>query len=194
MLWRLALTLLSLIAMGAPAAAHTIGLAEQVLQPVTTLHSLLPLIAVGLLCRQQAKPVPLPPLALMLGLGLTAGWTTLVHLTGPNGQLIFPLALAAVAGGLVALARPLPERATLLIVLALGAAVGAGLSSQTTDWMDLAQTLMGAFAGAIAALLVLTTLPVAPANDWRQIGERVIGSWILACAMMVLALNARTLM
>ena len=127
--WRLVLTCFSLIEMQGPAMGHQIGLAEQVLQPVTVLHSLLALIAVGLLCRQQPKLVLNRAVALALGLGLTAGLAAEVYLTVPHGRLIFALALAALAGGLVAFAHPLPVYATFVFVLALGGAIGANLSS-----------------------------------------------------------------
>jgi hypothetical protein len=103
---------------------------------------------------------------------------------------MFPLALAALAGGLVALARPLPAGANSLLVLALGTAIGANLSFETTDWVDLAQTLVGASVGAAAALLGLAELARQSTNDWRQIGVRVVGSWIFASSIMVLVLHA----
>jgi urease accessory protein len=194
MLWRLVLTCFSIIAMRGPAMAHQIGLAEQVLQPVTVLQSLLALIAAGLLCRQQPKLLLNHALALVLGLGLTAGLAAEVYLTQSHGQLIYALALAAVAGGLVALAHPLPAYVIFLFVLGLGVAIGANLSSETTDWSDLIQTLVGAFLGTLVVLHFLTTVGSPSADNWQQIGERVIGSWILAIAVMVLALNARGLL
>ena len=81
MLWRFVLACFSLIAMRGPGMAHQIGLAEQVLQPVTVLQSLLALIAVGLLCRQQPTLLLNRALALMLGLGLTAGLAAAVYFT-----------------------------------------------------------------------------------------------------------------
>lgn len=193
MFGRLVFTCFSLIAMGEPAMGHQIGLAEQVLQPVTVLHSLLALIAVGLLCRQEPTRVLNRVLAFTLGLGLAAGLAAKVYLTLPRGQLMFALALAAIAGSLVALARALPAYAIFLFVLALGVAVGANLSSETTDWFDLAQTLAGAFVGALAVLHGLTTFGTSSAANWQQIGARVVGSWIFASAIMVLALNATDL-
>ncbi len=190
--WRLVLTCFSLIEMQGPAMGHQIGLAEQVLQPVTVLHSLLALIAVGLLCRQQPKLVLNRAVALALGLGLTAGLAAEVYLTVPHGRLIFALALAALAGGLVAFAHPLPVYATFVFVLALGGAIGANLSWESADWADLTQTLVGAFLGTLVVLHFLTTVGT-PSTDNLQIGVRVIGSWILASAIMVLALDARNL-
>jgi hydrogenase/urease accessory protein HupE len=172
---------------------HQIGLAEQVMQPVTVLQSLLALIAVGLLCRQQPKLVLNRALALTLGLGLTAGLAAEVYLTLSHGQLIFALALAALAGGLVAFAHPLPAYAIFLFVTALGVAIGANLSSESPDWADLTQTLVGAFLGTLGVLHFLTTLGMPSTDNLQQIGVRIIGSWILASATMVLALDAHNL-
>ena len=101
----------------------------------------------------------------------------------PHGRLIFALALAALAGGLVAFAHPLPVYATFVFVLALGGAIGANLSWEMADWADLTQTLVGAFLGTLVVLHFLTTVGT-PSTDNLQIGVRVIGSWILASAIM----------
>ena len=100
----------------------------------------------------------------------------------------------AVAGGLVAFAHPLPAYVIFLFVLALGVAIGVNLSSETTDWADLTQTLAGAFLGTLVVLHFLTTVGTPSTDNWQQIGARVVGSWILAIASMVLALNAHNLM
>jgi hypothetical protein len=178
--------------MRGPAIGHQIGLAEQVLQPVTVLHSLLALIAVGLLCRQE-KLVLNRDLALTLGLGLTAGLAAEVYLTLPHGRLIFTLVLAAFAGGLVAFGHLLFSYAIFVFVLALGGAIGANLSWESADWADLIQTLLGAFLGTFVVLHFLTTVGTPSTSNWQQIGVRVIGSWILACAIMALALEAHNL-
>ena len=178
------------IALNESALAHDVGFAEHVLQPLTALHSLLALLAVGLLNGQQRKPLRERDIAAMLGLGLTLGLVTTVFVTRLQDQPSFPLALAALAGGLAALALPLPAPANSLLVLALGAALGANLSSETTDWVDRAQTLVGAFVGSGATLLGLGALANQPAKEWWQIGVRVVGSWIFASAIMVLVLNA----
>jgi len=182
-----------LISMRGPAIAHELGFGDQVLQPVTMFHSLLPLVATGLLYRQQPK-VPVNRLvAFMLGLGLTVGLSCKVYIDPFQSQLIFAPAIAVFAGSLVAFARPLSEGTLSLLIASLGIAIGANLSFETTDWIDLAQTVLGAFIGAITLLYVMATTAVPATGDWHQIGLRVIGSWIFACAIMVLALEVRNL-
>ena len=177
-----------------PALAHQIGFGDQVLQPITAFQSLLPLLAVGLLFRQQPKLAINGAVTFMLGLGLTAGLSSKVFFNPSESHLIFALGIAALAGSLVAIAHPLPEVAQYLFILVLGIAIGANLSFETTDWIDLSQTLLGAFAGALAVLYAMATTANPTTRDWHQIGVRVIGSWICACAIMVLALEARNRM
>ena len=174
-----------------PAVAHQIGFGDQILQPNTVVHALLPLLAVGLLCRQQPK-VPINRIvAFMLGLGLAVGVSFKVYVNPSQTQLIFALVIAGLAGSCVALAYPLPNSGLSLFILALGIAIGTNLSFETTDWIDLSQTGLGAFVGAIAVLYVMATMAVPATRNWHQVGIRVIGSWICACAIMILALGAR---
>ena len=188
MLRRLFLPLFILIATHEVAHGHQIGLAEQMLQPVTVPNSLLPLLAVGLLWRQQPKQHLTRVRAFVIGTGLTVGLLAEVLLAPACSQSVFALALAAVAGGLVALAYPTPSYCNLLFSLALGVAIGLNLSSETTDWSDLIQTLIGALIGILVVLHFLTSSEM-PTNSWQPIAARIVGSWILAIAIMVLALE-----
>ena len=92
--------------MRGPAIAHELGFGDQVLQPVTMLHSLILLVALGLLYRQQRK-VPINRLvSFMIGLRLTVGLSCKVYLDPFQSQLVFALSIAVFAGSLVAFARP----------------------------------------------------------------------------------------
>ena len=86
--------------------------------------------------------------------GLTAGLATKVDLALPRGQLMFALALAAV------LAVWSHSRALI------------GISRLVRP----AQTVAGAFVGALALLHSLTTFGTPSADNWQQIGARVVGS------------------
>lgn len=176
-----------------PALAHQIGFGDQVLQPVTTFNALLPLLAVGLLFRQQANVSIDGAVVFMLGLGLIVGLSSKVFHCPSQSQLILAPGIAALAGSLVATARPVPEGALSFFILALGIAIGANLSFETTDWIDLSQSLLGAFAGALAVLYIMVTAAKPTTRDWHNIGLRIFGSWICACAIMALALEVRDL-
>lgn len=191
--WQLPLTYLGLISMRVPANAHQIGFGDQLLQPVTLFHCLLPLLAVGLLSRQQPRSQINGLVALTLGLGLTVGLSCKVYLDLSQSQLIFAPIIAVFAGSLVAIARPISEVILYLLFVSLGIAIGANLSLETTDWIDFAQTLFAAFIGSITVLHVMATTAVPASGDWHRVGLRVVGSWIFACAIMVIALEVRML-
>ena len=193
LLWQLPLTYLGLISMRVPANAHQIGFGDQLLQPVTLFHCLLPLLAVGLLSRQQPRVQINGLVALSLGLGLTVGLSCRVYLDLSQSQLIFAPIIAVFAGSLVAIARPISEVILYLLFVSLGIAIGANLSLETTDWIDFAQTLFAAFIGSITVLHVMATTAVPASGDWHRVGLRVMGSWIFACAIMVIALELRML-
>ena len=191
--WQLPLTYLGLISMRVPANAHQIGFGDQLLQPVTLFHCLLPLLAVGLLSRQQPRVQINGLVALTLGLGLTVGLSCKVYLDLSQSQLIFAPIIAVFAGSLVAIARPISEVILYLLFVSLGIAIGANLSLETTDLIDFAQTLFAAFIGSITVLHVMATTAVPASGDWHRVGLRVMGSWIFACAIMVIALEVRML-
>ena len=193
LIWRPFLTYVGLISMHVPVNAHDIGFGDQLLQPVTLFHCLLPLLAVGLLSRQQQTVQINRSLALMLGLGLTVGLFCKIHLNLLQSQLIIAPIIAIFAASFVAFARPLSEVALCLLFVSLGFAIGANLSLESTDWIDFAQTLSAAFIGSITVLYVMATTAVSATADWHRIGLRVMGSWIFACAIMVMALEVRKL-
>lgn len=175
----------------APATAHEVGLGDQILAPLTAIPTLLPLLAVSLLCRQHDDVAVDRALAVVMGLGMTAGLAARIFAAGDGGSGSAPLALALIAGALVAWAGPLPRGAIVLFVLAVGLAVGWNLHVETTGWIDIGQALAAGFFGAFAALLMLATTANPAPFDWHRIGVRVAGSWITATAILVFALGAR---
>jgi urease accessory protein len=189
---RVLVVMVAIIA-GTPAAAHDIGLGDQVLAPVTTLPSLLPLLAVSLLCRQHDHIAIDRTLALVLAAGVAAGLGARLTLAPAGSPAAPSLALATVAGALVALARPLPRGMVGALLLALGLAIGASLHTESPALLDLAPALGAGFLGAFAPLLMLATTATSAATDWHRIGVRVAGSWIVAAAVIALALGARDL-
>lgn len=191
LIWRPFLTYVGLISMHVPVNAHDIGFGDQLLQPVTLFHCLLPLLAVGLLSRQQQRAQINRLVALMLGLGLVVGLSFKVYLDLSQSQLIFAPIIAVFAGSLVAIARPISGGVLGLLFASLGIAIGANLSFENTDWFDFVQTLLAAFIGSITVLYVMATTAVPATADWHRVGLRVMGSWVFACAIMVIALEIR---
>ena len=176
------------------ATAHQIGLAEQVLQPVSGALGLLPLLTAALLLRRQTDPSLTRPAALALAVGLAIGLCLRTWLTGTPLQPAVPLSIAAAFGLAAAAGLAVPSLAALIICALLGLSLGANLHSETNELIDLAQSLAGAWVGTLAALQIAVTLPQAGSRQWQAIGERIIASWSLAIATIMLAMTARSMM
>ena len=187
-------SLATAVAIASPAVAHDASLGDQMLQPVTAAQSLLPLLAVGLVCRQNDH-IEIDRLQiLILGVGLALGLAAQIHLgAGDDGAAAISLVLACLAGGMTAIALPVPAGATNAIVFALGLAVGVNLHVETSSLLDVAPALAAAFFATIAALLLIAETARSVTHDWHGIALRVAGSWIVAVAVIVLALSLRDL-
>jgi hypothetical protein len=190
----LVLSCFDLLAMQGPATAHQIGLAEQMLQPVTASRSLLGLLAVALLYRQQTAFSLNRALVLFVSLGLMAGLVAEIHDSKSHWQTLTALSLAALAGGLVVVDQPLNKAVIYFFFFALGGAIGSNLTWESDDWIDLAQTLLGALVGTLVALHFLTTTANPPTSNIAPVAFRILGSWIVAIALMLLALDVHNLL
>jgi urease accessory protein len=189
---RLTIIAVSLIVMMEPALAHApikgIGtFYNGVLHPVLVPAHLLLVVALGLLLGQHAPQLSRWgwfAFVAAFWIGLAAG-----QMFGAAVPQAVLLALALIAGGLVALG--LSVGASLVAVLTAAAGVGIGLDSspdgvqQREMWLALSGTAVGgvlllSYVGGIAAYL---------ARPWQRIGIRVAGSWTAASAGIVLALT-----
>ena len=164
------------------------GFAGRVLHPFIITEHMLCLILVGFIAGLYG------PLSLWKSLGiLVAGL-----LFGFASQLIIPiidviwmapLAMAMLAGLLVLTAPPLGVGVWLVIIFALAFVVGLETDPEGAFVIDWVQTLAGLMvAGAL--LLVLLGWPLRNASQpWVSIVARVVSSWIVAIAVLVLALS-----
>jgi hydrogenase/urease accessory protein HupE len=168
------------------------GLVGGLLQPLVLPAHALALLAFGLLIAQQRVERRLMLWGAFVA-GLAAGLIAIAFAVGqtPAGDVL--LAAAGLAGLLVALGRPLPA----LVAAPLGAVVGAALGLDSPpEAISLAVatlTLIGTGIGASLALaaVVLGASYVVGVRKWSalRIGVRILGSWIAASAMLVLALR-----
>lgn len=193
----------ALILIGAaPAAAHTItpgtsGFTDGLHHPFGQAAHIMIILGAGLLLGQREIAAWRSPLYGCLA-GLAAGLAGGPLLVSPALEPRLALALlllAVVLGGLVALARPLPA-APLAALLAL-AGLGLGLDSAPEGTLQqILAALFGSGFAVIFALLNVTMLShYARGNlarrPWQMIGVRIVGSWIAAAGIMVLALQLR---
>jgi urease accessory protein len=195
---------LLLIGIG-PSAAHTVtegtsGFTDGLQHPFGLPAHMMTILGLGLLLGQRDLAILRWPIYGFL-VGLVAGLSAAPFLATDAmtaGLSVAQLALVAVVGSLIALARPLP-----VLLLASFAAIGGaclGLDSAPED-ATLQQTVACLAGTGIALILVLlnvvalTNYAMAQAvrRPWQMIGVRIVGSWITAAGLMVLALHMRNL-
>ena len=176
----------------APALAHSpikgIGnFYNGALHPFVSPAHLITLLALGLWLGQrglQGAKRPLIALVLALACGLAAH-----RIAGDPDTDRVLLLLAASMGLAVAAAFAAPASVAMAFAAVAGLAVGVASGPQDVDgaarWALLAGTLLGAtFATGYAAAMVTLVR-----QAWLRIAVRVMGSWLAAAALLVLALS-----
>ena len=166
------------------------------LHPFVSPAHLIALLALGLAIGQRAQgegagdgamgraKAPLLALLLALPIGLATH-----RLAGDPANDHVLLVLAAGLGLAVAARRALPQVALVLLAAVCAIVVGWGSGPGAIDgrarWMILAGT------GAAALLLVsyVAIMTSVAARPWLRIAVRVVGSWLAAAALLVLALG-----
>jgi urease accessory protein len=164
------------------------GLIDGLLHPLLVPAHAIALVALGLLAGQRAMPRRF----LLLGLfaaALALGLVAIARGAGPTPAGDVVVAAAAVAGLVVAVARVLPAPVEGTLAAVLGAAVALDSPPEVVSLQT--ATLMLTGTGIGAALLVGAVAAIAGAltRDWQRIGIRVLGSWMAASAILVLALR-----
>lgn len=124
-------------------------------------------------------------------IGLLAGMIAIAEAYVPVVSLAAVLALALVSGALLAAAIRLPPALAAALTLATGLALALDSPPDTITLREAIVFQLGTFCGA--AILFAAALEVAAKlrRHWQQVGLRIIGSWIAASAILVLALQFR---
>lgn len=202
---RIALIAAPLLLLAARASAHTVtpgttGFADGLQHPFLLPAHVMVLLGVGFLLGAQEIARWRMPLYAGLG-GLLAGLVIGPLVAAPELDAALVIALlvsAVVLGGLNALSRPLPlSLLSLLVTLPLAA---IGLDSAPEG--SLQQIVAALSATALAVIFALLNLMMLanyaatnarqnPGQSWQATGLRVVGSWIAAAAILVLALQLR---
>ncbi len=160
------------------------------LHPLLVPSHFIVLIALGLLTGQQggrALKLALPAFALLVMDGLVL---TRFYVPGWNNELVL-LILAALLGVLCALQLRLSILLVLLAAAVAGLVIGLDSGVTLIPGMKPAKTylaLAGTGVGAILTLTVCTLLGFYLHKLWQGIGVRVLGAWVTAGSVMVLAL------
>jgi len=185
-----------LLAVPSTASAHStvtsLGyFAGGVLHPLTTPTHLLVLIGLGLICGQSTPPNLQKPLSVFIPVSALALCFTL---TGFIKSVYIPIlvGVALVAGILIALQISLPWGITKLLFAAAAMAIGLDSAVETGNWIIVTKTLLGTWM-CLAVIVGYTGYYIShfSKKEWQKIGVRVIGSWITAASLMILAFTLR---
>lgn len=162
------------------------------LHPLTVPAHVLILLGLAVALGQQVPFRPGRTLLIFAPCAAAAlGFTTRFTFTLPQPALI---GIALCAGVLVAAGRPLPFPAW--AVLAAAAAVCMGLDSGVEEAGRATEIRMlcGTLAGLVIALLTCafyTSMAVERRKKWVDIALRIVGSWIAAISVLMLAFALR---
>lgn len=170
------------------------ALYQGLLHPLLEIDQAMAIAALGLFMGQQALGGDGRIWLSLIGalaLGLVAAWTRPLLYVEPWTILALALAL----GGLAAVGRPLPRWSLMIIAAGLGVVIGIMSMPAPAD-----RNAMSLFAGGAIVGTFLLAFYVYLASRWANrlhehgwlaIGTRVIGSWIAAVAVMMLAFRWR---
>jgi hydrogenase/urease accessory protein HupE len=162
------------------------GFADGLLQPLVVPTHFMAAAALALLIGQQGwghRVATVYVVAIFVGLGAIA--LAYVPTLAQEGLL----AASAAAGLLVAVARPLPRSVGALLAGAAGLALAVDSPPEAISLRDANLALLGTAMGAAIVLVVLVQVTSRLTRAWQRIGARIIGSWIAASAILVLALR-----
>ncbi len=185
-----------LFAFPAPAHAHTTikGMGEFVgglVHPLVTPSHVLILLALGLMLGQHAPLKLKMPLLVFAPLSAVA----MILSTTASGLVVPQPLLAGVAlgaAGLVALGKAVPRVLTAVLLAAAAVAMGIDSAAERGPVAAVIKTLLGTWLCLVVVVFDLAFYVSRCTNTpWMKIGIRVIGSWIIAISLLVLAFSLR---
>ena len=193
---RLTVVLAVLVFLPASAHAHTAikGLGEVInglIHPVLTPSHVLILLGLGLLAGQQVPRNLKTPMLVFLPLSAAALLLTMTGLV----TTVYPpilICIALAAGAVVALEASLPRLVSMALFAAAAIAIGFDSAVETGSAVAQLKTLLGTWISLgllvfdIAFYVSFLTKP-----KWQKIGVRVVGSWLIAISLLVLAFSLR---
>jgi urease accessory protein len=178
--------------MALPASAHDVagvgGFSGALLHPLLVPGHVLAIVALGLLASQQ-KPPHSRSLVLLFMLALMAGIALIALAFAAEDPDRVVLALAALAGIAVAIAQPLPVLVTGPLVCIAAIAIMLDSVPQEISMVATFLALMGTCIAAEVMMAAVAAMALRLRHGWSAIAVRVVGSWIAASAILVLALR-----
>jgi hydrogenase/urease accessory protein HupE len=182
---------LILVVAAFPAAAHPPplgigGFAGGLLHPLFVPAHMLAVLALGLLIGQQSWT---RTAALSFIAGLAAGLLTMTLGVVPALMTEVVLACALIAGLLVALVRPVPEFSGCAFAALAGYCIALDSPPEAISLTEANLMLLGTGIGGALLLIVVAAVASRLMFGWARVAARILGSWIAASAILVLALR-----
>lgn len=143
-------------------------------------------LSLGLLIGQQGWSRAVPAAyaaAVLVGLGAIA------LAAAPDFAEESLLVATALAGLLLALARSWPAGVGMALGVVVGLLLALDSPPQALALREANLELAGTAAGFTLALWAVAAFSVRLHRDWQRLGARILGSWIAASAVLVLALR-----
>ena len=163
------------------------GFAGGLLHPLFVPAHVLAVMALSLLIVQQPMWTRIAMLSFIAG--LTAGLGMMTLGVVPSLMNEFVLACVLIAGVLVAVARPVPEVAGCAFAVLTGFCIALDSPPEAISLTEANLMLVGTGLSAAVLLIVAVEIARQLASGWARIAARILGSWIAASAILVLALR-----
>jgi urease accessory protein len=155
--------------------------------PLTVPAHVLVWLSLGLLIGSRPDGRLFP--ALFFAAGLAGGLVAIARAVGLTPALDVLLLTSAISGALIALAVALPRSLSAVIAAIAGVALGLDSPPRTVSLAAATAALIGTGLAAVLALAVVMTVTSRLMHGWQRIGLRIVGSWIAASAILVMALR-----
>lgn len=158
------------------------------LHPITTIETILPLLALSLLAGQQPRETAIKILAAFPA-SLALGTVLIFVRPVPERLTSLELMITALSGILIALSRPLLSTIPISLGVILGLVMGWANASEISNDVSAARFV----AGLVVVGLLITAYGIGLVRrlkpEWTQIAVRVAGSWMAAVGILVLGLR-----
>lgn len=162
------------------------GFLGGLLHPLAVPAHVLALLGIGMLIgRQHERLLLFAAFVAGLAAGLIA--ITLAFATTSAGNVL--LAATALSALLVVLGYPVPPVGSVPLVAIAGVALGLDSPPTAIAVAAAIAMLIGTGIGAGVAVAIVAAGTSYLTRAWQQIGVRILGSWIAASAILVLALR-----
>jgi urease accessory protein len=181
----------ALLAATLPASAHmpiagVAGFTGGLLHPILVPAHALALVALGLFVgRQDERRISLS----LFALGLAGGLIAISFAIDETPAADVLLVDTAILGLLVAAAWHPPRAIGWLLAITAGAALALDSPPDTISIEEGNRILLGTGVGACAGLCAIVAGASVLTRPWLALGVRILGSWIAASAILVLALS-----